>query len=163
VESEPTLDESPGQVVYLVESNKFQVRANAGGDEAKRESEFLLGGTRVEKSSLFGRSSHCTGVERRRSKVRNIYLGGRGNCCSGGFVLDLRVYIPAALPRFHCSGRHSAVVRNCAKGGEIGQRRLCAGGTGMIEGISSRWLGRSGVQIEAPSRLVLIDRELEWM
>jgi hypothetical protein len=36
-----------------VESDKFQVRANAGGDEAKRERKFLLGGTRVEKSSLF--------------------------------------------------------------------------------------------------------------
>ena len=78
MESEPTSDESlAGQAAYLVESNKFQVRANAGGDEAKRERKFFLGGTRVEKSSLFGRSSHGTGVERRRSKVRNIYLGGR--------------------------------------------------------------------------------------
>jgi hypothetical protein len=31
----------------------------------------------------------------------------------------------------------------------------------MLEGISSRWLGRFGVQIEAPSRQLLIDRELE--
>jgi hypothetical protein len=60
-----------------VESNKFQVWANAGGDEAKRESKFLLGRGRVDKSRLFGRSSHGTGVERRRSKVRNIYLEGR--------------------------------------------------------------------------------------
>jgi hypothetical protein len=56
-------DESSGQVTYLVESNKLQVRANAGGDEAKRERKFLFG-MRVDKSSLFGRSSHGTGVER---------------------------------------------------------------------------------------------------
>jgi hypothetical protein len=56
-------DESSGQVAYLMESNKFQVRANAGGDEAKREWKFLFG-MRVEKSSLFGRSNHGTGVER---------------------------------------------------------------------------------------------------
>jgi hypothetical protein len=31
----------------------------------------------------------------------------------------------------------------------------------MLEGISSRWLGSCGVQIEAPSRQLLIDRELE--
>jgi len=59
-----------------VESNKFQVRANAGRDEAKREGKFFLGGTRVEESIFFGRLSHCTKIERRRSKVRNIYLGG---------------------------------------------------------------------------------------
>lgn len=56
-------DESSGQVAYLVESNKLQVRANAGGDETKRERKFLLG-IRVDESSLFGRSSHGTGVER---------------------------------------------------------------------------------------------------
>jgi len=31
----------------------------------------------------------------------------------------------------------------------------------MLEGISSRWPGRFGIQIEAPSRQLLIDRELE--
>jgi len=31
----------------------------------------------------------------------------------------------------------------------------------MSEGISSRWLGSFGVQIEAPSRQLLVDRELE--
>lgn len=31
----------------------------------------------------------------------------------------------------------------------------------MLKGISSRWPGRFGIQIEAPSRQLLIDRELE--
>jgi hypothetical protein len=58
-----------------VESNKFQIWANAGGDVAKREREFL-GGRRVEESSLFGRSSH--GRELRGDGLRSKYLGEKG-------------------------------------------------------------------------------------
>ena len=42
----------------------------------------------------------------------------------------------------------------------MGQYWLFAGGTGMLEGISSRWLGGSGIRFEAPSRQLLIDAEL---
>jgi hypothetical protein len=108
VESEPTLGESTGQVAYLVESNKFQVRANAGGDEAKRERKFLLGGLRIEKSSLFGRSSHDTEVEMRRSKVRKMYLGERRELLFWRVRPTPKGLYPSSTSQVHCSGRRSA-------------------------------------------------------
>lgn len=53
-----------------MESNEFQVRANTGGNMAKREREFLLGKRRgIKKRGLVGRSSHCTKCEKSRSEV----------------------------------------------------------------------------------------------
>jgi len=145
-------------VAYLVESNKFQVWANARGDEAKRERKFL-GGRRVVKSSLFGRSSHGTCVERRRSRgLQYIPRREKGTAVLVGWSNTKGLY-PSRTTHFHWSER-PPVVHNCVEGGKMGQYWLFAGGTGMLEGISSRWLGGSGIRFEAPSRQLLIDAEL---
>jgi hypothetical protein len=53
-----------------MESNKFQVWADTGGNMAKGEWKLLLGRRcRVEKRSFLGRSSHCTEGERSRAEV----------------------------------------------------------------------------------------------
>lgn len=70
---------------------------------------------------------------------------------------QLRVYIQH-FPGFIARG----AVRNCAKGGEIGQYKLLAGGIGIVGRRNKQSVARKfRRQIEAPSRQLLIDRELE--